>query len=109
MSDIMKTEASSTIHAEVGDSYISAGLAHDDRPEKSKAEKRLVLKQDLLITTLMSGAFFFAYLVCRCNVRGRLSSRPLTYHRIEVLLAMPVCLGSRKTSASTTLSTTTVW
>lgn len=30
---------------------------------KSKAEKKLVLKQDLLITTLLSGSFFFAYLV----------------------------------------------
>ncbi|CAM1507619.1 Fc.00g072600.m01.CDS01 [Cosmosporella sp. VM-42] len=40
-----------------------AGDSMSELPaEKSKAEKKLVLKQDLLITTLLAGGFFFAYL-----------------------------------------------
>lgn len=38
--------------------------SHSDVPrEVSKAEKRLVRKQDLIITTLLSGSYFFAYMV----------------------------------------------
>ena len=36
----------------------------DDPIVLSTAEKRLIRKQDLVITSLMSGCFFFAYLVC---------------------------------------------
>lgn len=32
-------------------------------PRKSKKEKRLVLKQDLTIVLLLSGCYWFAYLV----------------------------------------------
>lgn len=35
---------------------------------KSKKEKRLVLKQDLSIVLLLSGCYWFAYLVCSTGV-----------------------------------------
>jgi len=42
-----------------------ADVAH----HKSKKEKHLVLKQDLSIIVLLSGCYWFAYLVCSaCNV-----------------------------------------
>lgn len=34
-----------------------------DAPVNKAAEKKLVRKQDLVITTLLSGCYFFAYLV----------------------------------------------
>lgn len=35
--------------------------------EKSKAEKRLVKKIDLLVPAVLSGAYFFGYLVCNAT------------------------------------------
>lgn len=46
------------VHTE-GDG-MGAGMKH----HKSKLEKRLVLKQDLSIVLLLSGCYWFAYLVC---------------------------------------------
>ena len=51
MVDMSKIENNSSDHVEE---------AHIAKP---RSEKRLVLKQDLIILPLLSGAFFFAYLV----------------------------------------------
>lgn len=47
---------SEALHTETNAAY----EAH----HKSKKEKRLVLKQDLSIVFLLSGCYWFAYLVC---------------------------------------------
>lgn len=65
MSGLSKEEMHAGTHSEgVEDAvaYPDATNAGEPR-EMSKVEKRLVLKQDLVITPLLSGAFFFAYLV----------------------------------------------
>ncbi|QYS92908.1 MFS domain-containing protein [Trichoderma simmonsii] len=59
MTDMLKREATGSINHQAIE---HVELSTDGQREKSKAEKRLVLKQDFLITTLLSGAFFFAYL-----------------------------------------------
>lgn len=41
------------------DAYIEPGESH----HKDKKERRLVLKQDVLIVVLLSGCYWFAYLV----------------------------------------------
>jgi hypothetical protein len=43
---------------------------YDDSVPKSKVEKRLLLKQDLVILPLLSITFFFAYLVIRMHLPG---------------------------------------
>jgi hypothetical protein len=52
---------------------------YDDSVLKSKVEKRLLLKQDLIILPLLSLTFFFAYLVMRnappCLEKAQLTSR----------------------------------
>ncbi|KAL6835828.1 hypothetical protein J3E69DRAFT_319590 [Trichoderma sp. SZMC 28015] len=60
MTDMLKREATGSINDQAIE---HVELSTNGPREKSKAEKRLVLKQDFLITTLLSGAFFFAYLV----------------------------------------------
>jgi hypothetical protein len=52
---------------------------YDDSVPKSKAEKRLLLKQDLIILPLLSLTFFFAYLVMR-NASPCLEDAQLTRH-----------------------------
>jgi hypothetical protein len=46
-------------HTTADASVFETGNSH----HKSKHERRLVLKQDLVIVSLLSGCFFFAYLV----------------------------------------------
>ena len=56
MSDIEKT-------GPVGiESHIEMVSTQNPYAEKSEAEKKLVRKQDFLITPLLAGAYFFAYL-----------------------------------------------
>lgn len=57
-------------HLEMMEDKVKSHAEHEDvelnpsRPlNKSKAEKRVVLKQDLSIVLLLAGCFFFAYLV----------------------------------------------
>jgi hypothetical protein len=50
---------------------------YDDSVPKSKVEKRLLLKQDLIILPLLSITFFFAYLVIR-NAPAWLEDTQLT-------------------------------
>jgi hypothetical protein len=52
---------------------------YDDSVPKSKGEKRLLLKQDLIILPLLSLTFFFAYLVMR-NAPPSLEEAQLTSH-----------------------------
>lgn len=43
-----------------GHLYVEAGESH----HKDRKERRLVLKQDFSIVLLLSGCYWFAYLVC---------------------------------------------
>jgi hypothetical protein len=71
----MDTENSSMDAAKITDEKLENVeqdvCLYDDSAPKSKLEKRLLLKQDLIILPLLSMTFFFAYLVrasCSSNI-----------------------------------------
>ena len=84
------------------DSKSTGDRNEGDARVRSKEERRVVLKQDLVILPLLALSFFFAYLVSAINPSGSnrpLLSRDLTVFfrsRIAVKLEMLECSGCRK-------------
>jgi hypothetical protein len=72
----------------VTDDTTSCGDVH----HKNKQERRLVLKQDLSIVLLLSGCYWFAYLVSTVIYAD---IERLIVARIVVPLEMPASWGSR--------------
>lgn len=63
MADDLKPETSCDEIESVEENSNEIYTGHDSSPRKDKKEKRLLLKQDLSIVLLLSGCYWFAYLV----------------------------------------------
>lgn len=70
-----------------------------DTPVIKAAEKKLVRKQDLVITTLLSGCYFFAYLV-RSYFLIHIHSHLVEQSELTTSIRIVALLGTRGSWAS---------